>query len=129
MGGWEGGQFFLVVVGGEANFQLVGGNSFRCWQSLIRVFLILWHFQIIWYFLASFKTIILCCVHSIWFVKYVFLELSNWTALSVSLNNFAGHDDFDRHAQAYNNAAVNELMLLQLLLHQVNYFHPLRIIL
>ena len=35
-------------------------------------FLKLWHRQIIWYLFASFKDIILCSVHSIWFVKCVF---------------------------------------------------------
>ena len=36
------------------------------------MFLKLWHCQIIWYLFAAFKTIILCSVHSLWFVKYVF---------------------------------------------------------
>ena len=39
---------------------------------LIRVFLKLWHCQIIWYLFAGFKVIILLSVHFIWFVKYVF---------------------------------------------------------
>ena len=32
----------------------------------------LWHCQITWYLFAGFKTIILCSIHSIQFVKYVF---------------------------------------------------------
>ena len=32
----------------------------------------LWYYQIIWYLFAGFNTIILCSVHSIWFVKYLF---------------------------------------------------------
>ena len=42
------------------------------WKSLIWMFLKLWHCQIISYLFASFKTIILCSVHSVWFMKYVF---------------------------------------------------------
>ena len=38
----------------------------------IRMFLKLWHCQIVWYLFAGFKTIILCSVPSIWFVIYVF---------------------------------------------------------
>ena len=38
----------------------------------MRVFLKLWHCRIIYYVLAGFKTIILCSVHSIRFVKYDF---------------------------------------------------------
>ena len=40
------------------------------WSSK-RILLKLWHRQIIWYLFANFKTIILCSVCSIRFVKYV----------------------------------------------------------
>ena len=36
------------------------------------MFLKLWHCQTIWYLLAGFTITILCSVHSMWFVKYVF---------------------------------------------------------
>ena len=38
---------------------------------MTRIFLKLWHCQIIWYLFESFKTIILCSPCSVWFVKYV----------------------------------------------------------
>ena len=41
----------------------------------IRIFLKLWHCRIIWYLLVGFKTIILCSVHSIRFVKMCFFLL------------------------------------------------------
>ena len=49
----------------------------RGWEHVCRLwlkitFLKLWHCQIICYLFAGFKAIVLCSVHSIWFVKYVF---------------------------------------------------------
>ena len=54
----------------------------------------LWHCQIIWYLFAGFKAIILCSVHSRWFVKYVFLlkydswklQLESWNTNHKLLN-------------------------------------------
>ena len=43
-----------------------------CWKSLIRMFLKLWHDHIIWYLFPGLRTIILCSVWSLWFVKYTF---------------------------------------------------------
>ena len=41
-----------------------------CCKSSIRM-LKFWHCQIIMYLFAGFKTMILCSIHSLWFVKYV----------------------------------------------------------
>ena len=50
---------------------LLGKEMKWCQKSSIRMFSKLWHYRIIWYLFAGFKTVILCSVHSIWFVKYV----------------------------------------------------------
>ena len=42
------------------------------WTLSIRMFLKVWLCRIIWYLFAGFKTITLCSVSSIWFMKYVF---------------------------------------------------------
>ena len=42
------------------------------WKSSIRMFSKLWQCQTVWYLFASFKTIILCSLHSMRFMKYVF---------------------------------------------------------
>ena len=41
-------------------------------KSSIRMFSKLWQCQTVWYLFASFKTIILCSLHSMRFMKYVF---------------------------------------------------------
>ena len=46
----------------------------NCWW----VFLKLCHCQIIWYLFAGFKAMILCSVHSIWFVKCFLLNYDLW---------------------------------------------------
>ena len=43
-----------------------------CWKSAVRMLLKSRRWRVTWYLFAGFKTIILCSVHSIWFVKYVF---------------------------------------------------------
>ena len=40
--------------------------------SLIGIFLKLWHYQISLYLFEGFQTIIMCSVHLMWIVKYVF---------------------------------------------------------
>ena len=40
--------------------------------EIVDKFLNLCYCQIIWYLIVGFKTIILCSVHSLWFVKYMF---------------------------------------------------------
>ena len=65
-----------------------------CWKLLIRMFLKLWQYRIIWHLFAGFKTIILCSVHSAWFVKMYFLlkygswkpQLESWNTNHESLN-------------------------------------------
>ena len=56
-----------------SSFQFVIFNLLKkkTW-SLTRIFLELLHWKIIWYLFESFETIILCSVHSIQFMKYVF---------------------------------------------------------
>ena len=43
-----------------------------CWKSAIRMFLKKIHCQITLYLFAGFKTIFLCSVYTLWFMKYVF---------------------------------------------------------
>ena len=49
---------------------LLGKEMEWCWKLLITKFSKLWHYQIIWYLFADCKTVNLCSVHSIWFMKF-----------------------------------------------------------
>ena len=52
----------------------------------------LWHCRIIWYLCAGLKTIILCSVFSMWFVKYAFSSRINYVFLLCrnTVNSFNG---------------------------------------
>ena len=56
-----------------------------CQKLSIRMFLKLWQYRIIWYLFTGFKIIILCSVHSLWFVRYVFSAkiwfVKTWTRI------------------------------------------------
>ena len=43
-----------------------------CWKLAIGMFLRKWRCHITLYLFAGFKSIFLCSIHSLWFVKYVF---------------------------------------------------------
>ena len=59
------------VCENDVNKTFTGQRNGWFWKFLIRVFLKLWYCWIIWYLFASFN-IILCSIHFIWFVKYMF---------------------------------------------------------
>ena len=63
-----------------------------CCKSSRRASLKLWHYQLIWFLVAGLKTIILCSVHSVWFLKHAFtygpwkFQLESWNMNHESLN-------------------------------------------
>ena len=67
-------EYLICLVFSICYFRLRNG---WWWKLSIRMFLKLRNCQIIWYLFPGFTTIILCSVHSIWFIKYL-LSAKKW---------------------------------------------------
>ena len=82
------------------------------------MFLKLWHCRIIWYLFVSFKTIILCSVHSVRFVKMCFLlKYGSWKPQLKSWNT--NHESLNWTLyKTYNNKSCNVCSLINNIHHK-----------